>query len=655
MARFRKTIPLLEDHSDITTFLSVEVKQGTAWDRMYSAYTIALAQASEVSYSINTSKRNETPKWKRHKQPHFPITYPKKDQGWTHYYILHTAWQWCCSRSEASGLPQCVQFTGVTGDEKNKQMTVCAERTFNADRNAYQLLASLRGNYENAPVQVGGEDTEWAYCQLNACLSDTKTYHKLVAKHGVQRLKKKYRRDGCSTEGMQQDGESCWYTAVVLLLSKINPLYELLREDIRNWVDYCRESRFCSQESTQPHILPKDVHDLYYSDEYTFDFKTGGNVYYLFKGILTASNIFPMHCTMRDPSQPYSNDRVWAKDADDDASQWGPNPVLPDLHHEQLLLKELNLDLLFHKPHPQKFHINYVYGLWDLRRFVHFVWNNKQSMKHLLGGTLSLPPADNGHDIAFTMCDGNPVICSWNKCILVQKEDDIDEVIKKFRIPANNECIIDATMFIYAPKGTHHTKWWKGHAHSNEGDTILLYNSTNTVHLYVEIQKETAYMDVEGINCKGVTQHVESGMERKAGRLPMPFPKQGSEIWLHCCKFSYTVTYPVGGFGTFESVTQTKDLFRGLINRNPYYTRSSVAFLQKKIKLLLTKKQNPEFVNAWHRVMKMLSEKDLSSILRPGNKELHDLLIEKGLVQGHIFRFEKMLMAQYHRMAQYHQ
>lgn len=328
------------------------------------------------------------------------------------YHGTATVWHFLENSTESMNYPLELRFeVSWLGEHV---LTLVSSRQFHS-RPVYELNIEKSGTKSRITVQ-GGD----AVCNMYACVwKDKHKYAEVVQRNfsKMSQLKRSMVGDPCSMEAIDQEGGSCGLNSVVLLLSKISQLYDYLTPDVKSWVDTVRSQQLLSQASCQPNILPHGVrntykeitsnpkkptwHDLYHEGKETFNLAgyklnaTNRNKFGAFPGAFIAAvllhcKIMPEHCSVRREIKPQP-----------DFSKIGRDTAKP-AYRMQLIQNRCEATLSQFKEWVKKS----AKGQYD-------------KYKHLLGGILTLVHEDDkalGHAVPFTMCEGNPIICSWGQC-----------------------------------------------------------------------------------------------------------------------------------------------------------------------------------------------------------------------------------------------
>jgi len=240
-----------------------------------------------------------------------------------------------------------------------------------------------------------------------------------------------FKADGCSYESINQFGGSCWFVSVAMILSKIEPLYQMLSNperfnldvkncrDIKRWLDYDRSNLNNSQASCQSPKFPEELRMIYRDKSAlktsAFDFSGGGgDEKILLEAVLEYSQILPKHCVIisRNWSSINSSEKMRRtlaplikRNPKNDRKKRNPE-------------NDCKLRIFYSEAENSRVHID------TLKDTIDKVKNVRDSAP-LLGGILGLMRIDADqsnqrdhafHAIPFTMCEGEPIFCSWGMC-----------------------------------------------------------------------------------------------------------------------------------------------------------------------------------------------------------------------------------------------
>lgn len=353
------------------------------------------------------------------------------------YCSVRQAWEYCEMQTHELQFPTHFWFAPAWKDSR-ETITLIRCKLDTTGQLAYTLLA----NHGNSQCQVEAldiqDESKDMYCKLNACIWEGEKYNKyrsLTAKNirGHKHIRS-FKANGCSQESISQFGSSCWFVAVVMLLSKIEPIYNLISHplqfslsvvkcnEIKNWVDHDRSNLQSSQTSCQSPYFPAGLRDEYKRQvEATiqpqrglFDFSSEKGGYYtsLLFAVLKYSQILPNHCIWNDLQWNDINpEKLFATlapliQSDPLNAPNGPNS---------------KLRIMWSSAPPDS-----TSTVWKLSMLKDII----DKLKHvhasapLLGGIISIKLPDGyrtgllhaRHSFVFTMCEGDPIICNWGKC-----------------------------------------------------------------------------------------------------------------------------------------------------------------------------------------------------------------------------------------------
>ena len=355
------------------------------------------------------------------------------------YFAIRQAWEYCQIQTHEMQFPKQLFFVAEWKQSEIPIIEIsCKLIAGNVSKLAYSLeIVEDDGHFLKIEAQQSGRDID-LYCSLNACIwgdsARSELYHKLTAENAhhpdtegspmIDRPKghvRHFKADGCSYEGINQFGSSCWFVAVALILSKIEPLYHMFSNpqrfnldvkncrDIKKWLDYDRSNLNSSQASCQSPNFPEGLRIIYkrLHKRGSFDFKGGGgSSHRLLEAVLVYSQILPKHCVViyREWSSINSSKKMLKMLAPLIKRSPQNDRKLRIFYSETLTSGEVHIDTL-------KDIIDKVKNVGD--------------SAPLLGGMIGLMRigADESnqrdhafHSLPFTMCEGEPVICTWGMC-----------------------------------------------------------------------------------------------------------------------------------------------------------------------------------------------------------------------------------------------
>ena len=409
-------------------------------------------------------------------------------QSWpddARYYVIRKAWLFCQEDTAEIGYPSTINFNAYWRSETKPFFEIHAIQV-NQPFGYKLFVVDEKGKQIGRIKLHDSQGHENVKCNMYACIWDDESKYEKVAtenigSHGPMRP---FRIDGCSYEAINQHAKSCWYVAVSLILSKIEPIYKDLSivPSLKKWLDYDRSMLTNSQTSCV--LLPKSVYKHYaflailsngdnqVYKESDFDFpRTGGHVKHLINAVFTYLKEYMLvHLASEDRPLDLKTREKYEK-------------LRIKYRFYTVWNKPITVEFISTFSIPRVYKDNFCITFWDdLELDPSSVLHALKKHPNLLGGILGVVTSIENHAVPFTMCDGSPIVCSWGTCLkdITKKDDEKVNIFQKLRL--GHALHIDRMELIFGPDGTQQPKQKK-----KTVIQMVLRNPMNTVHLHLDI------------------------------------------------------------------------------------------------------------------------------------------------------------------------